>query len=199
VIVVDSIRSVIIIIGVASPIAPGERTTINDIPLSLDTSASFIVVDGTKTIDIPQATSAPADKPLVVGGTTVNVGQLATQLQPGQVTTINGVPVSLDPATSFVVIHGTNTIPLHQITAAHMASAVTIGGTTVDSGQLISQITPGQITTIGGDALSFELSAVGSPARAGTVCPRFHRMFALTHFPLRTSAFSIQYIGLSLP
>ena len=43
------------------------------------------------------------------------------------------------------------------------------------------------------------LSAVGSPARAGTVCPRFHRMFALTHSPLRTSACSIQYIGLSLP
>jgi hypothetical protein len=41
------------------------------------------------------------------------------------------------------------------------------------------------------------LSAVGSPARADTVCPRFHHMFALTHFPLRTSACSIQYIGLS--
>jgi hypothetical protein len=149
VIVVDSIRSVIIIIGVASPIAPGERTTINDIPLSFDTSASFIVVDGTKTIDIPQATSAPADKPLVVGGTTVNVGQLATQLQPGQVTTINGVPVSLDPATSFVVIHGTNTIPLHQITAAHMASAVTIGGTTVVTVWSLSYLNMGWCLTLG--------------------------------------------------
>jgi ankyrin repeat protein len=37
-------------------------------------------------------------------------------------------------------------------------------------------------------------------SRTGRYClPRFHRMFALTHFPLRTSAFSIQYIGLSLP
>jgi hypothetical protein len=43
------------------------------------------------------------------------------------------------------------------------------------------------------------VSAVGSPARAGTVCPRFHRMFALTHFPIRTSACSLQYIGLTLP
>jgi hypothetical protein len=32
------------------------------------------------------------------------------------------------------------------------------------------------------------VSAVGSPARAGIVCPRFHRMFALTYFPLTTSA-----------
>jgi hypothetical protein len=41
------------------------------------------------------------------------------------------------------------------------------------------------------------LSAVGSPARAGTVCPRFHHMFALTHFPFRTSACSIEYIDLA--
>jgi hypothetical protein len=38
------------------------------------------------------------------------------------------------------------------------------------------------------------VSAVGSPARAGTVCPRFHLMFALTHFPIRTSTCSLQYI-----
>jgi hypothetical protein len=38
------------------------------------------------------------------------------------------------------------------------------------------------------------VSAVGSPARAGTVCPRFHLMFALTHFPMRTSTCSLQYI-----
>jgi hypothetical protein len=38
------------------------------------------------------------------------------------------------------------------------------------------------------------LSSVGSPAQAGTVCPRFHLMFALTHFPIRTSTCSLQYI-----
>jgi len=43
------------------------------------------------------------------------------------------------------------------------------------------------------------LSAVGSPARASTVCPRLHHMFALMHFPIRTSACSLQYIGLALP
>ena len=41
------------------------------------------------------------------------------------------------------------------------------------------------------------LSAVGSPALASTVCPRFHHMFALTHFPFRTSACSVQYIDLA--
>jgi hypothetical protein len=38
------------------------------------------------------------------------------------------------------------------------------------------------------------LSAVGSPTRAGTVCPKFHLMFALTHFPIRTSTCSFRYI-----
>jgi hypothetical protein len=38
------------------------------------------------------------------------------------------------------------------------------------------------------------VSAIGSPARAGTVCSRFHLMFALTHFPIRTSTCSLQYI-----
>jgi hypothetical protein len=38
------------------------------------------------------------------------------------------------------------------------------------------------------------VSAVRSLAQAGTVCPRFHLMFALTHFPIRTSTCSLQYI-----
>jgi hypothetical protein len=39
-----------------------------------------------------------------------------------------------------------------------------------------------------------ELSGLGSPARAGTVCPRFHLMFTLMHFPIRASACSLQCI-----
>jgi hypothetical protein len=42
--------------------------------------------------------------------------------------------------------------------------------------------------------LAHHLSAVGSPARASTVCPRFHLMFALTHFPIRANVCSLQYI-----
>jgi hypothetical protein len=107
---IDPTRSVIHVGNTANPITPGQQTTINSIQISFDTSASFIVVGSTQTVELPRITPAPVAPPLVVGGTTIDIGQLVTQLTPGQVTKINGGPISLDMSNSFIVIDGTKSI-----------------------------------------------------------------------------------------
>jgi hypothetical protein len=145
---IDPTRSVIHVGDTANPITPGQQTTINNIQISFDTSASFIVVGSTQTVELPRITPAPVAPPLVVGGTTIDIGQLVTQLTPGQVTKINGGPISLDISTSFIVIDGTKSIQLVQGRPAPTASSVVIDGSTVNIGQLVSHITPGQVTTM---------------------------------------------------
>ena len=57
-------------------------------------------------------TPVPVLSLLVIGKTTVNVGQLATQLVPGQVTTFNDIPVYLDGSADSIMVDDTRTIPL---------------------------------------------------------------------------------------
>ncbi|CAI9630873.1 unnamed protein product [Alternaria burnsii] len=159
-VVIDPSLSAIFISGVGSAITPGQQTTINDIPISFDTSATFIVVDGTRTVGVPPSTPAPRPAPVVIGGTTIDVGQIATELDPGEVTTVNGVPISLDDAASNVVIGETKTIPLLEVTQMPAASMVVVGETTLDVGELASELVPGEVTVIGTVTVSRDSSAI---------------------------------------
>ncbi|KAH8637919.1 hypothetical protein IG631_05689 [Alternaria alternata] len=159
-IVIDPSHSAVFISGVVSAITPGQQTTINDIPISFDTSATFIVVDGTRTVGIPPSTPAPRPAPVVIGGTTIDVGQIATELDPGEVTTVNGIPISLDDSASNMVIGETKTIPLLEVTQMPVASMVVVGETTLDVGELASELVPGEVTVIGTMTVSRDISAI---------------------------------------
>ncbi|KAI4653368.1 hypothetical protein J4E93_001134 [Alternaria ventricosa] len=147
-VVVEPSHSGIMISGAASMIVPGQQTTINDVAISFDTSASFVVIGGTATFGLPPPTPATRPAPVVIGGTTVNIGEVATRLRPGEVTTINNLPISRDTSASFVVVGGTQTIPLPESTQESGPSAVIIGGMTVNISELASELEPGEVTTI---------------------------------------------------
>ncbi|KAB2098914.1 hypothetical protein AG0111_0g12743 [Alternaria gaisen] len=159
-IVIDPSRSAVFISGVVSAITPGQQTTINDVPISFDTSATFVVIDGTQTIGIPPSTPAPQPAPVVIGGTTIDIGYIVTGLDPGEVTTVNGIPVSLDASASNVVVGDTRTIPLLEVTQMPVASMVVVGETTLDVGELASELVPGEVTVIGTMKVSRDSSAI---------------------------------------
>ncbi|CAN9211400.1 unnamed protein product [Alternaria alternata] len=159
-IVIDPSRSAIFISGVVSAITPGQQTTINDVPISFGASATFVVIDGTKTIGIPPSTPAPQPAPVVVGGTTIDIGHIVTGLDPGEVTTVNGIPISLDASASNVVIGGTKTIPLLGVTQMPITSMVVVGETTLEVGELASELEPGEVTVIGSMTISRDSSAI---------------------------------------
>jgi hypothetical protein len=157
-----------------SQIAPGQVTTIGGIPISFDSSTSFIVVDGTKTIALPQGIFVPTDSAVTIDGITINISQLATQLEAGEVTTIGAVTISRGSSLSALII-GTKTIPL---TAA--PSALVLGGTSIPVGALPTgfslipttaggglllpngqKLTPGDVTTVNGMTIS--LAAGSTP------------------------------------
>ena len=159
-VVIDPSHSAIFVSGVISAITPGQQTTINDIPISFDTSATFVVIDGTRTVGIPPSTPAPRPAPVVVGGTTIDIGHIATGLDPDEVTTVNGVPISLDNSASNVVIGGTKTIPLLGVTQMPITSMVVVGETTLEVGELASELEPGEVTVIGSMTISRDSSAI---------------------------------------
>jgi hypothetical protein len=159
-VVIDPSHSAIFVSGVISAITPGQQTTINDIPISFDTSATFVVIDGTRTVGIPPSTPAPRPAPVVVGGTTIDIGHIATGLDPDEVTTVNGVPISLDNSASNVVIGGTKTIPLLGVTQMPIASMVVVGETTLDLGELASELEQGEVTVIGTMTISRDNSVI---------------------------------------
>jgi len=157
---VDPSRTAIAISGAASLITPGQQTTINGVAISFDTSASFVVIGGTTTFELPPSTSSTRTAPAVVGGTTVDIDQIATQLDPGEVTTINDIPISRDTSASFVVIGATQTIPLQGTTQLPGPSVVTIDGTTVTVSELASELEPGEVTIVGTMTISRDSSAL---------------------------------------
>ncbi|RYN41556.1 hypothetical protein AA0114_g10805 [Alternaria tenuissima] len=159
-IVIDPSRSAIFVSGVVSAITPGQQTTINDVPISFGTSATFVVIDGTQTIGIPPSTPAPQPAPVVIGGTTIDIGHIVTGLDPGEVTTVNGIPISLDASASNVVVGGTKTIPLLGVTQMPLASMVVVGETTLEVGELASELEPGEVTVIGSMTISRDSSAI---------------------------------------
>jgi hypothetical protein len=158
--VIDPSRSAIFVNGAASAITPGQQTTVNNIPISLDTSATFIVIDGSKTLALPPSTPVPQPARVVLGGTTIDIGQVATQLDPGEVTTIDNVPISLDVSASYVVLGGTRTIPLLEVTRMPSASMVTLDGTTINISELATELDPGEVTVIGTMTISRDTSAL---------------------------------------
>lgn len=159
-IVVRPSHSGIMISGAASMIIPGQHTTINDIAISFDNSASFVVVDGTATFELPPPTPAARPAPVVIGGTNVNIGEVATRLHPGEVTTINNIPISRDISGSFVVVGGTQTISLQETTQLLGPSVVTVDGTTVNVSELASELEPGEVTIVGTMTISRDSSAL---------------------------------------
>lgn len=128
---------------------PGEQTTINGVPVSFDPSGSVVVVDG-QTIPLPTVAPSLGSFPVVVNGVTSPLSQLVAHLTPGQVTTINGVAVSLGLQSSVLVV-GSET---YYLIPTSPQSLLGIGGTTIALSQLIKSLTPGQVTTINGVVVS---------------------------------------------
>ncbi|EUC41491.1 hypothetical protein COCMIDRAFT_106002, partial [Bipolaris oryzae ATCC 44560] len=154
-IVIDPSRSEIIISGTTTRFNPGQQTTINDVPISFDSSAGFVVVDGTKTIGLPPPmTPAPIAAPVVIGGTTVDISDIVPVLQPGQVTTIGTNTISLDESSSFLIVDGTRSIPLNQQTSIPSTSTIDINGVPIPVGQLATELDIGETTVIGSVTIS---------------------------------------------
>jgi hypothetical protein len=97
---------------------------------------------------------------VVIGGTTIDIGHIATGLDPGEVTTVNGLPISLDASASNMVIGGTRTIPLLGVTQMPIASMVVVGETTLEVGELASELEPGEVTVIGTMTISRDNSVI---------------------------------------
>ncbi|EUC29002.1 hypothetical protein COCCADRAFT_107720 [Bipolaris zeicola 26-R-13] len=154
-IVIDPSRSEIVISGTTTRFNPGQQTTINDVPISLDSSAGFVVVGGTKTIGLPPPmTPAPIVAPVVIGGTTVDIDDIVPGLQPGQMTTIGTNTISLDESSSFLVVDGTRSIPLNQETSIPSTSTLDVNGVPIHVGQLATELDVGETTVIGSITVS---------------------------------------------
>lgn len=153
-IVIDPSRSEIVISGTTTRFNPGQQTTINDVPISLDSSAGFVVVGGTKTIALPPMTPAPIAAPIVIGGTTMDIDDIVPGLQPGQITTIGTNTISLDESSSFLVVDGTRSIPLNQETSIPSTSTLDVNGIPIPVGQLATELDVGETTVIGSITVS---------------------------------------------
>lgn len=159
-IAIDPTKSVIVIGDKTSAFTPGQQTTVNNVPISFDSSAGFVVVGGTKTIGLPPITPAPVAPPAVIGGTTIDVDQIATQLQPGQVTTIGRNTISRDSSGSFLVIDGTSTVALPQGASIPRTSMVEVNGIAIPIGELAEELSPGETTVIGSMTISRDNSGL---------------------------------------
>lgn len=186
-----------------TPPAPGQSTTLGTIPISLDTPASFVVIDNTQTIPLP-ANLQPGHATLVNGITisldppssfliidntqtiplpaptpqanTLAISSILSNLQPGHATLINGITLSLDPASSFLII-GTSTIGLSAAPTAvifpaalpsdfSFVSASAGGGVLLPDGETLA---PGQATTYAGVPVSLASGTAGVVVVDGTV------------------------------
>ncbi|EMD84949.1 hypothetical protein COCC4DRAFT_35084 [Bipolaris maydis ATCC 48331] len=153
-IVIDPSRSEIVISGTTNRFNPGQQTTINNVPISFDSSAGFVVVGGTRTIGLPPMTPAPIAAPVVIGGTTVDIDDLVPGLQPGQITTIGTNTISLDESSSFLIVDGTRSIPLNQETSIPSTSTLDVNGVPIPVGQLATELDVGETTVIGSITVS---------------------------------------------
>jgi hypothetical protein len=129
-------------------LAPGAVTTIDAVVVSLSPSATAVVI-GSDTISLAKPTSLnnlPSGFSLLpsASGILLPNGQTLT---PGAATTINGIPMSLSPSLTAVLIGG-STIPLN---------ALPTGPFTLPNGQTL---TPGVLTTVNG--VPFSLASSGS-------------------------------------
>ncbi|EON66383.1 hypothetical protein W97_05480 [Coniosporium apollinis CBS 100218] len=161
-----------IILGPGSTLLPGQSTNINGVPVVLGPSGSNLVIGGSSTIVIqPGAPANPTPAqtvnigtgaPIVVtpapssngapGGIILGPG---TTLQPGQTTTINGVPVVAGPSGSALIIGGTRTVAIVPGPGATSPPVLTVAGATITanpSGAFV--IAPGTTLTPGGPALT---------------------------------------------
>ncbi|OWY45831.1 hypothetical protein AALT_g10375 [Alternaria alternata] len=119
----------------------------------------------TKTIPLLGVTQMPLASMVVVGETTLEVGELASELEPGEVTVIGSMTISRD---SSAIIAGSTTISLPS-----SPSDVVVGGMTITAGALPSgysfipataggglllpngqTLMPGAMTTISGVEIS---------------------------------------------
>lgn len=157
---IDPSRSVIIIGDKTSNFSPGQQTTVNNVPISFDSSAGFVVVGGTKTIGLPPMTPAPVAPPAVIGGTTIDINQIATQLKPGQVTAIGSDTISRDHSGSFIVVDGTSTIAIPQGASIPRTSTVVVNGIPVPMGELAADLVAGETTVIDSMTVSRDSSAL---------------------------------------
>lgn len=119
---VGSVGTVPVIIGPSSVVVVGTQTlskggppiTVGGRPVSLDSDGHAIIVDGTKTSQLPPVSVLRPPPVLTLGKVTVT-GNAATQyflapgqtLTPGGTASVGGVAVSLDRSASFVVVEGT--------------------------------------------------------------------------------------------
>ncbi|KAL5373521.1 hypothetical protein DPSP01_012650 [Paraphaeosphaeria sporulosa] len=149
-------------------IAPGQITTFGTLPISFDTSASFIVIDNTQTIPLPAPTPEQ---------TTLHLSSLLSNLQPGQATVVNGVTVSLDTR-SFAIVVGSETIAVSAAQSGIVVPVPTLlptdlsfvsasgGGIVLPNGETLA---PGQATTYAGLPVSLASGMAGIVVVDGTV------------------------------
>lgn len=147
-------------------IQPGQATTINGVSLSVPTVGGNLIIGGTSTIALGQSVDDPSTQVLDIGGSQVSAAPASRAstgavvvagetVQPGQVTTINGVAVSIPPAGYGLVIGGTTTVNFHPNGSPTAALAVTVGGETIlanPSGAFV--LAPGITLSPGGAAVT---------------------------------------------
>ena len=157
------------VIGSQTLVPGGSIITMSDMPVSLASSALFVVV-GSSTMPLAAVTTAVPD--LTFGGYSYTMNSASDfiigsqTLFPGAVITISGTPISLAPSASFVVI-GSSTVPLAatMATSPPMISDLTFAGETftinsvsdfVIDGQTLN---PGAAITISGTLISLAPAA----------------------------------------
>jgi hypothetical protein len=163
-------------------IAPGQTLTaggtvvFDGTSVSLDPSASFIVVAGSTQILNNAAPVVTLRPEIVIGGSTITANPRdsgagptfvisGTTLAPGQIRTVDGTVVSLAPSGSFVVVGGSTQILPTAGPGVTAAPEITFGGSTITANPgnpgaaptfVISGTTlaPGQVETIDGTVVS---------------------------------------------
>lgn len=125
-----------VIIG-GQTIQPGHTGDVNGVSVSVPTSGSALIVDGTSTLEVqsPAQTANIGGQPIAIqpapaptaasGGGIVLGGQT---IRPGQIATINHTPVSLGPQGSSLVIGGTQTVRIQDPT---QPPTLEFGGSTI--------------------------------------------------------------------
>ena len=103
---------------------PGSATTVNGVPVSLASAASFLVVSGT-TIGLSAVTGMPQGYEVLPSGSGVLLPNGAT-LRPGVATTVDGVEVSLG-AESSVVVFGGKTVAASSVSGGGASEATGTG------------------------------------------------------------------------
>ena len=126
-------------IGPGQTLTAGGTATVGDVVVSLDSSASFIVIgSSTQMLPGPAIPTVTTPPKIVIGGSTItaDAGTAPTftisgqKLAPGQVRTIGGTVISLAPSASFIVINGATTFFGNVAPAATAQPVITIGDST---------------------------------------------------------------------